>query len=260
MLRAFSAFKNFTLGAADGDIGTVKDAYFDDHRWTLRYLVANTGSWLSGRSVLIVPQAIRGLDWERKRVDLTLTREQVRNAPDIELDKPVSRQHETAYFDYYGYPYYWAAPMWGGGLGSMAEAELAAAESIKRTEENARNRDQDEGDPHLRSANEVHGYAIKAQDGEIGSVKDFLFDETNWSLRYFVLDTGKWLPGRKVLISTDWIDRVSWDERSVEVAMLLDEVRASPEYDPDELSPDEEESLYKHYGRERNEITRAQIR
>lgn len=258
MLRAFSAFKNFSFGATDGEIGTVKDAYFDDRHWTLRYLVATTGSWLSGRSVLIVPQAIRGMQWDRERVDVLLTREQIRNAPNIELDKPVSRQHETAYFDYYGYPYYWAGPMWGG-LGTIAAAELATAEAAKRAQEDARN-EQERGDPHLRSANEVHGYTLQARDGEIGTVKDFLFDESNWSLRYFVLDTGKWLPGKKVLISTDWIERVSWDARSVEVAMLREEVRASPEYEPDELSPDKEANLYKHYGRERDDITRVQIR
>ena len=111
MLRAFSDLKSLSLGAIDGDIGTVKDAYFDDRHWTLRYLVATTGSWLSGRTVLLVPQAIRGVDWEHQRVDVDLTREQIRDAPGIELDKPVSRQQEASYFDYLGYPYYWSGPM-----------------------------------------------------------------------------------------------------------------------------------------------------
>lgn len=261
MLRAFSDLKNLSLGAIDGDIGTVKDAYFDDRHWTLRYLVATTGSWLSGRTVLLVPQAIRGVDWEQQRVNLDLTREQVRDAPGIESDKPVSRQQEASYFDYFGYSYYWSGAMWDGGLGVSGGAEIAAAQLAQRAEAEARDRrDEEKGDPHLRSAEEVHGYTIEAQDGEIGSVKDFLFEDTNWSLRYFVLDTRKWLPGRKVLISTDWIDRVNWESRAVAVAMLRDEVRASPEYDPNDLRPEHEESLYRHYGRESQRSTRVQIR
>src|SRR5512138_2129422 len=260
MLRAFSDLKSLSLGAIDGDIGTVKDAYFDDRHWTLRYLVATTGSWLSGRTVLLVPQAIRGVGWERKRVDVDLTCEQVRDAPGIEFDKPVSRQQEASYFDYFGYPYYWSGPTWGG-LGATGGAEIAAAQLAQRAEAASRKeRDEDKGDPHLRSAEEVHGYTIKAQDGELGSVKDFLFEDTNWSLRYFVLDTRKWLPGRKVLISTDWIENVSWESRAVEVAMLREEVRASPEYDPNDLRPEQEESLHRHYGREAQRPTRVQIR
>lgn len=260
MLRAFSDLKSLALGAVDGEIGTVKDAYFDDRHWTLRYLVAKTGSWLSGRTVLLVPDAIRGVNWDVQRVDVDLTREQLRNAPSIDFDKPVSHQQEAAYRDYFGYPYYWAGPMWGG-LGATAEVNIAAAEMTRRADAQARSEgDKDQGDPHLRSANEVHGYAIEAQDGEIGSVKDFIFEDADWSLRYFVLDTGRWLPGRKVLISTDWIERVSWGQRTVEVAMLLDEVRASPEYDPSELSPEKEATLYRHYKRTPNERVRMQIR
>lgn len=151
--------------------------------------------------------------------------------------------------------------MWDGGLGVGGGAEIAAAQLAQRAEAEARDRrDEEKGDPHLRSAEEVHGYTIEAQDGEIGSVKDFLFEDTNWSLRYFVLDTRKWLPGRKVLISTDWIDRVNWESRAVAVAMLRDEVRASPEYDPNDLRPEHEESLYRHYGRESQRSTRVQIR
>lgn len=258
MLRSFSELKNLSLGARDGEIGSVKDAFFDDRHWTLRYLVVTTGSWLSGRSVLILPQAIRGFDWEQQRLDVDLTREQIRSAPGIEFDKPVSRQHEAAYFDYYGYPYYWVGPMWGG-LGSVAGANIAAAEMAERERRNAAS-EQDQGDPHLRSASEVHRYSINASDGEIGSVKDFLFEDDNWSLRYFVLDTRKWLPGRKVLISTDWIERVNWDAQTVDVTMLRDEVRASPEYDPHELSAEREETLYRHYKRTPHARVQGQIR
>lgn len=257
MLRAFNDLKSLNLGARDGEIGTIKDAYFDDRHWTLRYLVVTTGGWMSGRSVLILPQALRAVSWDKQRLDVDLTREQISNAPGIEFDKPVSRQHETAYFDYHGYPYYWAGPAWSG-LGTLGGANIAAAAIAERERRESRS-EKEQGDPHLRSADEVYRYAINAADGEIGAVKDFLFDESTWALRYFVVDTRKWLPGRKVLISTDWIEQVNWSSETVDVAMSREEVRASPEYDPSELSPDKEESLYRHYKRTPH-TTQAQIR
>jgi hypothetical protein len=243
MLRTFSDLKRMSIGATDGEIGHLRDAYFDDHHWTLRYLVVNPGSWLTGRWVLVSPWAIRDVDWRAQRVDVALTREQVRNSPGMDADKPVSRQYETAYSDYYGYPYYWMGPFAWGPLPAPEEAALAGA-ALQRAP-----RDQKKGDPNLRSANEVDGYHIEAVDGPIGHVDDFIFDDASWGLRYFVVDTRNWLPGRHVLISTDWIDRVSWQERKSYVALTRDEVRNSPEYDAASFSDAEQEALHRHYGR-----------
>jgi uncharacterized protein YrrD len=257
MLRLFSDVRGLSLRATDGECGTVKDAYFDDHQWTLRYLVVTTGSWLSGRNVLISPASIKGVTWDDRRLELNLTREQIKNAPDQDSEKPVSRQYETQLLDYYGYPYYWSGSTWGGISDSGAMA-AATAEMIRRNE--AREVPHEQGDPHLRSAKEVAGYAIQAVDDSIGQVDDFLFDDSNWSLRYFLVDTRKWLPGRRVLIATDWILDVNWDARKVEVGMSREEVRSSPEFDASHLSENQEHALYQHYGRKPGEGTRIQIR
>lgn len=257
MLRLFSDVRDLSLAATDGVLGTVKDAYFDDHRWTLRYLVVTTGSWLSGRSVLISPASIKGVSWDNKQLQLDLTREQIKNAPGQDSDKPVSRQCETLLLDYYGFPYYWSGPTWSG-LGNADAMAAATAEMIRRNEASDGSREQ--GDPHLRSAKEVTGYAIQAIDDSIGEVDDFLFDDANWSLRYFVVDTRKWLPGRRVLIATEWITDVNWDDRKVVVGMSREEVRNSPEFDENHLSEPQERALYQHYGRQPGEGTRIQIR
>lgn len=106
------------LDATDGEIGTVKDFYFDDQTWTIRYLVVNTGSWLSGRKVLISPNALLKHSWESGIFPVGLSREQVRNSPDIDTEKPISRQYEQELADYYPWEPYWGTgfypgPVWG---------------------------------------------------------------------------------------------------------------------------------------------------
>jgi len=108
------ALHGFTIGATDRDIGTVKEGYFDDLSFTVRYLVVDTGGWLAERQVLLSPIALRAMDWDHRRITAALTKAQVEKSPPIDTDKPVSRQHETAYYGYYGYSPYWTGPyLWG---------------------------------------------------------------------------------------------------------------------------------------------------
>jgi PRC-barrel domain len=250
MLRSVNDLKGYTIHATDGDVGEVVEFYFDDEEWTIRYVVADTGNWLTGRKVLISPVALGRVDWNSKKLNAAMTREQVQNSPDIDTDKPVSRQHETAYYDYYGYPYYWAGPyLWGpvpypadypayaGSTPSSVEREVAAAEK-------------QQGDVHLRSTNEVTGYYIGASDGDIGHVEDFLIDDENWTIRYMVVDTRNWWPGKKVLVAPDWIKSISWADSKVYVDLSRDSIKNGPEYNPSvPMDRDYEGRLYQHYGR-----------
>lgn len=259
MLQTVADLKRMSIGALDGEIGHVKDAYFDDCEWTLRYLVVNPGTWLNRRWVLITPWSIRAVDWDAQQVHIPLTREQVRGSPDIDTDKPVARQHEVAYFDYYGYPHYWTGPFSWGPVPFPTDTVDPASDAGSAVGRAQRSRER--GDPHLRSANEVSGYQVEAADGSIGHVDDFLFDDRSWSLRYFVVDTRNWLPGHHVLISTDWVERVSWEGRKVHVSLTREEVRSSPEYDRESFTETAEYALYRHYGRPLERPTvRAQIR
>lgn len=258
MLRTASSLNEFTIGAKDGDIGQVVDLYFDDESWTVRHLVVDTGRWLPGRQVLISPMAFRGVDWPNRRIEADLTKQQIENSPSIETDKPISRQQETAYYGYYGMPYYWTgpyrwglsgAPFYGPAGAGVAPVPPASGTSAER-EVFARQRQ--EGDPHLRSCGAVTGYYIKATDGDIGHVEDFLVDEDDWAIRYVIVDTRNWLPGKHVLISPDWMERIDWADSTVHVNSTRERVENSPEYDP--ARPVErpyESRLYDYYGRPR---------
>lgn len=233
MLRTLHELRQTTIGATDGAIGKVHDAYFDDQHWTMRYLVVDTGGWL-GRKVLITPLAIERVSWRDERIDVRMTREQVHNSPDIDTDKPVSRQHEMLYLNYYGLPHYWSGPMlWGPtasplGLGEIRSEPLRTGHEMQSIEELS-----DHNDPHLRSCASVSGYHVQASDGAIGHIADYLFDDDTWTLRYLVIDTRNWLPGKRVVISSEWVERVSWNERKAYIGMSKQSIRDAPEYDRD---------------------------
>jgi hypothetical protein len=93
-----------------------------------------------------------------------------------------------------------------------------------------------EWDRHLRSTNEVTGYNLLALDGEIGHVDDFIVDDETWAIRYLVVATRNWWPGKKVLISPKWIENVSWEEREVAIGLSRDAIKAAPEYTDESIA------------------------
>lgn len=110
MLLAGSAFKGLVIEAKDGRIGTFSDMLFDDRTWKLRWMVVDTGNWLPGRKVLLHPSVISLDDFARGELSVRLTKQQVRDSPDIRQDQPVSRQMQDTLYGHYGWD-----PMWGGG-------------------------------------------------------------------------------------------------------------------------------------------------
>ncbi len=252
MLRSGNDLRGLTIRATDDEIGKVDQFLFDDGSWTVRYMVVNTGGWLLKELVLISPRSIENVAWEEGRVEVSLTRAQVESAPDIYADQPVSRQMEEQLASHYNYQPYWYGPgLWGAsgypfgpGLGvGYAPPAMAATERERAPQEAPK------GDPHLRSTREVKGYHIQASDGEIGHVDDFVMDDETWSIRYLVVDTGGWLPGKQVLIAPHWANAVSWDEQAVTVDLTRDQVKDAPEFDHRRLGRDEEQLLHTHYRR-----------
>jgi hypothetical protein len=241
MLINAKALKGYKLKGLDGEIGNIKEFYFDDQYWTIRYLVADTGSWLTGRQVLISPYALFGVNMESEYIDINLTKEQIENSPSLNSDKPVSRQYEEGYYGYYGYPMYWGgANMWG----YYPNIERDSKEWKRAVKE------EKSWDSHLRSTNDVSGHHIQAKDGEIGHVQDFIIDDETWAIRYLVIDTKNWWPGKNVLVSPHWIERVSWKESKVFVNLSRETIKQSPEYTEESLlTRDYETKLYRHYNR-----------
>jgi uncharacterized protein YrrD len=252
MLRNFKDLEGFAIQAVDGDIGKVHDVFFDAEQWTVRYFVVDTGPWLLGRKVLIAPVAVTGLDWERKLLPVQLTKEQVKDSPDIDTDRPVSRQAQIAYHDYYRWPYYWGGGGFigtGGYVGVAPEAYVqgrAEPEALPGTPADVAA----EGDPNLHSAREVAGYKIGATDDSFGSAHDFLIDDESWVIRYIVVDTGGFLQaGEKYLVAVPWIEYVSWQDRKVHIDLPRSRIETAPVYAQGLVVDRQyEEKLHAHFG------------
>ncbi len=236
MLFNASTINGYAIAAKDGQLGTVSDFLFDDASWLVRWLVVDTSSWLSGRKVLLPASVLGHLDPAAHQFSVRLTKQQVKESPDIDTERPVSRQMETNIYDYYGWSPYWGSGLYMGGYGYAygymggAMPAVPPLESKRREEEIARTHRTDE-DPHLRSIEAVTGYHIHASDGEIGHVKDFLVEDADWSIHYLVVDTKNWWPGKKVLISPRSAKEIDWKGKLVSLNVDRQRVKDSPAYD-----------------------------
>lgn len=256
MLRTVKSLNGYTLQASDGSLGDVKEIYFDDEKWGVRYLIVETGSWLSKNTALVSPYSVDGIDDANQAIAVSLNREQVKNSPDIDTEKPVSRQHEGEFSNYYGYGTYWTGPyMWGLGgypIYPLPGIDGNPARQERREQEIAsRNTDQSDQDSHLRSSDKVAGYHILGTDDDIGHVEDFLFDDEAWAIRYFIVDTHNWWPGgKKVLVAVEWVDRIDWSDSTVQTSLTREQIEKSPEYDESQpVSRTYENDLYRYYDR-----------
>ncbi len=230
MLYRVRQIEGSQLHALDGDIGHVEECYFDDQEWQIRYLIVNTGSWLLGKEVLISPHAVKKVDLDKKTISLDLTVEKIRNSPDIDTDKPISKRKQAEYHTYYGFPVYPA----GMVIPMVPETETSEKEEV---------------DTHLRSSHEVRGYHIEATDGPIGHVEDFVIDEQAWVIRYIIVDTRNFLPGKKVVLAPIWIKKIDWSESKVSVNIERKVIKEAPEYDLSKpIDRGYEHKLFDYYG------------
>lgn len=265
MLRNAQHLHSLELRTRDGVLGKVKDVYFDDLDWRVRYLVVDTGAWLRSRKVLISTAAVLGVEWAANKLVVNLTQEEVRQSPALDTERPVSRDQEKELNAYYGWPNYWgeaSAPYRTDEepIGVEVARPVAAAPGVIGVRGGVAipgptaGRVAPDGDPALRSAKEVGTYHLEATDGSVGHLEDFLIDDQSWAIRYVVVDTRNWLPGKRVVFSPDWISRVRWSESSVYVDLSREQVKASPEYDPQRTFDSEyADRLHDHYGRPRSE-------
>jgi sporulation protein YlmC with PRC-barrel domain len=231
MLRSVKDLIGYSVRAIDGDIGRTVDFYFDDDKWTIRYLVVDTETGETGSVVLLSPLAVGYADFDAQQVELTRTRDQVRSSPGRETDRPVSREWEARYFDYYRWPYYWTGPgLWGAwgtpveaaGAPYVSPATMAALEA----------RDDPPSENNLRSANEVIGYSVEAQDGGAGKVQDLLVDDRSWKVMHFVIDTRTWWPGGEVLIPADQAAAIDWPRKQITFDLTREDIKSRPEFRP----------------------------
>jgi uncharacterized protein YrrD len=227
MLRSATQSYGSELNASDGEIGHVKDFYFDDRQWVVRYVIADTGFWLSGHLVLISPRAVGSFFQGGDSLVVNLTREKIEGSPAIETHMPVTRQFEEKYHSYYDWPSYWeVGGMWGAvGLGMVPPPHV---NPIKQEDLGPAAPDKD--DPHLRSTKAVAGYHIHAKEGAIGHVADFMIDDKSWAISYLVVRTGHWYSGKEIVLSPQNIDRISYEESTVFVNVTKEAILNATEY------------------------------
>jgi hypothetical protein len=229
MLQSLKQLDGNRLAASDGEIGRVKDFYFDDRTWAVRYVVADTGNWLAGRQVLLSPHAFGRLHHGGQILCVNLLRKQIEDAPAVESHKPVSRQYEEQYHRYYGWPYYWEGDGLWGGMRDFPALELppkfASVQPPAATGPKAAR-----ADAHLRSAQAVNGYHLQATDGITGHVCDFLMDDKSWAIGELVIKVGHRFTGKEVQIPVSKVTQISYDESKVYVNLTMDEVEKSPEH------------------------------
>jgi len=223
MLRSIKQLYGKALGTAEGDIGRVKYFYFNDQHWVVRYVIADTGSWLSGRLVLVSPHAFGNFHQDGDSLLVNLSRKQIENGPAIDSHKPVSRQYEEEYYRYYGWPVYWnGSGMWGMGV--------APSNYLMPNQQEVGGNDHDRDDPHLRSTQALEGYHIQTSEGAIGHVTDFMMDDKSWEIRHLVVETGHWLSGKEIAISPKQIERISYEESKLFVKITKEDILEAPEY------------------------------
>lgn len=241
MLQSIKLLYGNKLGASDGDLGHVKDFYFNDLTWAVRYVVADTGNWLSGRLVLLSPHAFGSIHPVGKTMLVNLTRKQIEDSPPIETHKPVSRLYEEEYHRYYGWPYYWEGDgLWGGMRGFPVldvppkfYADQPPAATGPKSER---------ADAHLRSTQAVGGYHLQATDGIVGHVCDFMMDNKSWAIGGLVIKIGHRFTGKEVQIPVSKVTQISYDESKVYVNLTTDAVEHSPGHD---LAPSPETTALK---------------
>jgi uncharacterized protein YrrD len=254
MLQVASALHGFAIEAKDGELGTVSDFLFDDSTWKVRWLVVDTGKWLTGRKVLIHPSAVGSADYGSRELTVALTKAQVKGSPDILQDRPVSQQMQNDLYNYYGWDPLWLGGMsgglYGGAMGGMAEPLPAKVYFGPGAVRDAGHDDidVDDGDPHLRSVTEVTNYHVHASDGSIGHVEDFLVESTSWSVRYLVINTSDWWVGKHVLMSPYAVKEVDVLGQYIRLDIARAKIRSGPSWNPaDVISGEFERRMHSHY-------------
>jgi hypothetical protein len=207
------------LTALDGDIGHVMDFYFDDEAWAIRYVVVDTGSWLTGRLVLLSPHAFTKLDQSEETLQVKLRKQQIQDSPSIASHETVSQQFEEQYYRSYGWPVYWqGGQMWGMSGDPLVLAPQPQDIAVRQALE-------PRADRHLQSTKTIDGYHVQAVDGAVGRLISIHVNARSWAIQEFVVETGHWYSGRQILIAPSKISRISYLEKKVFLRLTKEEIQ-----------------------------------
>lgn len=245
MKRALKELLGYVIKANDGTKGTVKDFFFDEESWTIRYMVADLGKFLPGKKVLIPRVFLDKSDWERGHFQVLMTKKDIENCPPRNEHLPVSRAYEALLHEHYQLDYYWPIA-YGGAVGTVGM--LRPPTPVRLTNDIVKEEDMN---TNLRSFNEVHGYEVECLDKKKGHIKNFVFDDKNWQVVYVVVDISNWYSRSKnVMIAVNWIDKINYTEQSISINQSSEMLEEAPEFDPSEpVNEAYERQLLDYYGR-----------
>lgn len=224
MLQNLKELYGIKLTASDGEIGQVKDFYFDDKTWVIRYVVADTGTWLTGRLVLLSPHAFGRLDRDGHTLHVKLHKQQIQDSPSIETHQPVSRQYEVQYYNYYGWPAYWnGSAVWG-----LGDYPVVLPPSMEQMEAHLHRHHDDR---HLQSARAINGYAIQGVDGPTGHLTGLKMDDRSWAIRELIVEAGHWYSGKEILIAPSKVARLSYEESTIHVQLTKADIQGTADHE-----------------------------
>ncbi|WP_026632455.1 PRC-barrel domain containing protein [Dyadobacter alkalitolerans] len=225
----------FSIGAIDGEMGVVKEIYFEDHTWTVRYLIVKTGNFLKDKLILVSTQALLAPDWDNELFPTNLSMDQIINSPDIDTDKPVYRQQEIKLYEHFPWDIYWAM-----GIIPMEDSvEIAISEKEKEISAKA--------NPHLRSSEKVTGYSLHATDGELGHIDDLIIETDSWKITSVVVKTGNWFSGKEILMPTEWILEIDWLSSTFAVDATVEQVQQCEPFDAGDAVNEAYEKVLRDY-------------
>lgn len=229
MLTCLNDILGYRINALDGQVGVVKDFYFDSVAWTVRYIVADTGNWLMGKAVLLSLASVAGVNRPLRELSVDLTRKQIEEAPTIESHREISRSFEKDLAAYYSWPAYWEQDTFGEAL-QLAPPAIRGhswvGSTITAQEEHS----------GLRSLSELMGYHIVANDGRIGHLDRLVLNDDDWMVRYMVIETHNWVPGRKVLVAPEWVTGLDFIDKTMSLDLDRHTIKTAPAYDVDALN------------------------
>jgi hypothetical protein len=238
MLLKIKDLIGFTVKAPDEDLGKVKEFYIDDRNWSIRYILVDTSEWLTERRVLLSPFAFGKPNTKLKVIEQELTREQIKSSPGIAEYGRITQNEEIRLCDYFGWPVF------------CEDTAADLHEQITDIEREGPSADEHDVGTHMISSSHLKGFSVEGIDGEVGYVEDMILDDDTWTIRYLAADTHKWLPGRKVLIATEWIERINEPDETMHVDMSKKLFKDSPEYDPSQpITRNYEDKYYDYFNR-----------
>ncbi len=254
--------ESFSMNATDGELGSIADLYFESNTFTLRYFVGDTRTWFFGGKVLLSPESVTSIEQEKERIDVNLTKDQIKDSPKPSSHEPVSRQYEAELRDHYGWRHYWGAPIGGASAGMGSPGSYPAAPgmmipypianpNVSRTEDEQDAMTQQTEQNSLQSINDLRGYKIHVKNGEVGKALDFMLNEHDWTINYIIVDVGGTFTREPVPLAAEWITDISWQDKTITVNVDKELIESAPDYEIHEPFTREDESrLYAHYGRD----------